>query len=433
MSPTLRRTLLWTAITAVVFAGAYWIWRTRAQSAATSTMAADMPGMDMPGMPGMNMGSDSSVVLTADQIRTFSVTFGEAAVRTMSNVVRAAGTVVVDETGMVQVAARVGGFVEKLHVNVTGQSVRRGQPLLELYSPELLAAQQELLLAADLQRRILGSNVPGVPVETVDLVSAAKQRFNLWDISEEQVEEILRTGRTRRTMTLFAPASGVVTERSVVQGQAIQAGDMLYAIADFSRVWVEAQLRGVDAANVRVGTRAEIDITGLTGRSFSGRVEYVYPTVEQDARTVRARIVVANGAGTLKPGMYATVLLTSSAREALTVPASSVIRTGERNFLFIDLGGGRLRPQDVQIGVTSGDDTEILSGIEAGQRVVTSAQYLLNSESNLGEVMRSMIGMGGATQASGGAMEGMDMTGIATPKESGATRAPDSVPPRQRR
>lgn len=375
------------------------------QRAGTDGMQG-MQGMQgMEGMAGMSMGADGSIALTADQLRTFGVTFGDAEMRTMTNAVRAAGNVMIDESRIVQVAPRVGGFVERLYVKVTGQPVRRGQALLELYSPELLAAQQELLLAAGLQRSIGQSAVPGIPDNTTDLVAAAKRRSQLWDVSDAQVNEILRTGRTRRTMTLYVPASGVVTERTVVQGQSVVPGEKLMTIADLSRVWVEADLRGADAASVRAGTTADIEITGLASRSFAGRVEYVYPTLETDARTTRARIAVANAGGLLKPGMYATVRLSTPSRTALTVPTSAVVRTGERAFVFVDLGGGKLKSQDVELGASAGDYTEVLAGVEPGQRVVTSAQFLLDSESNLGEVMKGMMGMGGGM----GDMPGMDM------------------------
>lgn len=413
MTRATRVRLMWAASAVIAAASAFWFWRerTRTPKPSQSSGMAGMKSMSaMEGMAGMSMGADGSVTLTADQLFTFGVTFGEADMRTMTTMVRAVGNVMVDETRVVQVAPRVGGFVERLYVNVTGQSVRLGQPLLELYSPELLAAQQELLLAAGLQRNIGKSAVPGIPDNITDLVAAARRRFQLWDVSDAQVDEILRTGRTRRTMTLYAPASGVVTERAIVQGQSIMVGEKLFTIADLSRVWVEADLRGTDAASVRVGTAADIEITGLASRSFTGRVEYVYPTLETDTRTTRARIAVANAGGRLKPGMYATVRLSTPSRTALTVPTSAVVRTGERAFVFVDLGGGQLTSQDVELGATAGDYTEVLAGVEPGQRVVTSAQFLLDSESNLGDVMKGMMSMGGGM----GDTKGMDMKGMDT-------------------
>ncbi|MGH7719821.1 MAG: efflux RND transporter periplasmic adaptor subunit [Gemmatimonadaceae bacterium] len=390
----------------------------------------------MSGMSDMSMGDDGSVTLAADQIRTFGVTFGTVAMRTLENNVRTVGVVALDETRVVQVASKIGGFVELLYADFTGQPVRSGQPLLELYSPDFLSGQQELLLAAQLEESLGRSGIPGVPSNATNLVAAAKRRFALWDVSEAQVDEVLRTGRTRRTMTMYAPASGIVTEKRVVRGQSVMPGEQLYTIADLSRVWVETQLREVDMASVRVGSEADIEFAGFPGRPFKGRVEYVYPTVEREARTVRARVVVTNTDGLVKPGMYATVRLSTPARMALTVPTSAVVRTGERTLVFVDMGEGQLMPHEVELGRAGGDYTEVLAGVELGQRAVTSAQFLIDSESNLAEVMRSMIGsgMGGDTSD----MAGMEMGG-AEMKDKGADMRgmpgmkPSSPPARPRR
>ena len=346
----------------------------------------------MSGMAGMNMTSGGAVTLTADQIRQFGITFGSVEVRPLTSETRTTGVVTVDETAVTQVAPKFGGFVERLYVNFTGQPVQRGDPLLDIYSPELVAAQQELLLAGQLERQIGRTAVPGVPSGTTDLVDAARRRLRLWDISEAQVNDVLRTGQARRTLTLYAPSSGVVVDKKVVEGQSIQAGEHLYTIANLSGVWVEIALREVDAAAIRPGTGADIELAGLPGRPFKGRVAYIYPTLDSASRAVRARVVVSNTNGALKPGMYATVRLATPSRSALTVPNTAVLRTGDRNVVFVDMGQGQLMPTDVELGRTAGDYTEVLAGLEPGQRVVTSAQFLLDSESNLGEVMRAMMG-----------------------------------------
>jgi Cu(I)/Ag(I) efflux system membrane fusion protein len=369
----------------------------------------------MAGMPGMAMSSDGSVLLSADQIREFGITFGTVEARTLTTEVRTAGTVAADETRIAQVTPKFGGFVERLHVDFTGQSVRRGQPLLEIYSPELVAAQQELLVAARLQRTVGESSVPGVPAPATDLVAAARQRLRLWDVSDAQIDQVLRSGRVRRTVTLFSPASGVVVEKPVVRGQAVQAGQALYTIADLSRVWVLAELREADAGAVREGSSATVELAAFPGRPLAGTISYVQPVLQPEARTLAARISLPNPDGRIKPGMYATVRLSAPARTALTVPASALVRTGERTLVFVDLGGGRLAPQDVETGRIAGEHAEVLSGLEPGQRVVTSAQFLLDSESNLAETMRGMIGMGAdamqGMEMPAGEMEGMDMPG----------------------
>lgn len=400
--------------------------RDRQSSVSSTPSARGMEGMA--GMAGMSVTEAGSMQLTTEQIQQFGITFGMAQIRPLTVETRTTGVVTFDETRIVQVAPKVSGFAEHLYVNYTGQPVRRGQPLLEIYSPELVAAQQELLLAGQLQRDIGRSAVPGVPGNSTDLVTAAKRRLQLWDISEGQINQILRTGQVRRTLTLFSPNSGVVVEKKVLQGQSIMSGEMLYTIADLSDVWVDVQLREADAASVAPGSAADIEVAGLPGRTFAGRVNYVYPTLDSVSRSVRAKVVVGNPGGILKPGMYATVRLATPNRSALTVPSSAVLRTGERNVVFVDMGNGELMPRDVEIGRTAGDYTELLSGIQSGQRVVTSAQFLLDSESNLGEVMKAMMGQMSSGDMS--KMQGMKET-PATPQmnDKGAdTRGMQNMP-----
>ena len=364
----------------------------RSQKSAPSSNTNRGVAQGKSNMAGMNMTSGAAVTLTADQIRQFGVTFGSVEVRPLTTETRATGVVTVDETAVTQVAPKFGGFVERLYVNSTGQQVQRGDALLDVYSAELVAAQQELLLAGQLQRQIGRSAVPGVPGSTTDLVEAARRRLKLWDVSDAQIDEVLRTGQARRTLTLYAPSSGIVVDKRVIEGQSIQPGDHLYTIANLSGVWVEVALREVDAAAIRSGTGADIELASLPGRPFKGRVAYIYPMLDSVSRAVRARVVVSNTNGMLKPGMYATVRLATPSRSALTVPTTAVLRTGDRNVVFVDMGRGQLMPSDVELGRTAGDYTEVVSGLEPGQRVVTSAQFLLDSESNLGEVMRAMMG-----------------------------------------
>jgi Cu(I)/Ag(I) efflux system membrane fusion protein len=399
------------------------IGRGRGRETAAPSQGSGTSGMQgtagMEGMDGMQMTSGGSAQLTAGQIRQFGVTFGSVEERTLEDAVRAVGIVAIDETRLEQVAPRFGGYVERLYVEATGALVRRGQPLMAVYSPELYAAQQELLAARGLQRASTDEGtIPGVPASTVDLVAAARLRLTLAGMSDAQVDRVLRTSTPQRTVTLFAPTSGVVLQKNVVQGQAIQPGQMLYTIADLARVWVEAELRGADAAAVRVGSPTDIAVEGLAGRTFKGQVEYVYPTVDTAARTVRARVVVANGTGLLKPGMFATMRLTTPVRRALTVPADAVVRTGERAVVFVDMGGGTLLPHEVELGRAAGDYVEVLAGLEPGQRVVTSAQYLVDAESNLAEVMRAMMGQMGSADMGNMDMPGMDTGGM--PSDRGA-------------
>ena len=439
MSPPIqgvRRRLAIAGAAVLITAGAIWgIAVSRRRSDSTNKARGTTVEMQgMAGMAGTSGPGAGKVVLTTAQLRQFGVTFGTVEVRPLSTEVRTTGVVTADETTIAQVAPKFGGFVERLHVNFTGQPVRRGQPLLEIYSPELVAAQQELLVASDLQRDIGHSAVPGVPEGSTNLVEAAKRRLRLWDISEGQIDEVLKTGRARRTLTLYAPVSGVVTEKKVVRGQSVMPGEQLYTIADLSDVWVDIELREGDVGAARVGSFADLEFVGLPGRTVKGRVEYVYPSLQPEARTVRARVAVANTDGLLKPGMYATARLATPTRSALTVPNAAVLRTGDRNVAFVDMGGGELMPHEVEVGRTTDEYTEVLAGLEPGQRVVTSAQFLLDSESNLGEVMKAMMSQMSSGDL-GKAQEMKDMPGMSMPgmTDKGAKVRPTQAAPTPRR
>lgn len=404
-SSTRRRT--WVALAVLLLIGAAVIVAALLRGT-TAVPVAGGPGArttdSMSGMAGMDMRGDGAIRLTADQLDEFGITFGSVEMRPLAASVRAAGIVTIDETRLAQVTPRVGGYVERLFVDVTGQPVRSGQPLYALYSAELVAAQEELLLAARLQRDGQTAPVPGVPGGTLDLLESAKRRLRLWDVSAKQIEEILREGEVRRTLTFVSPVGGLVIEKAVQQGQAVEAGGSLYTIADLSQVWVEVELREADAAIAAKGVPATVELSAYPGQPIEGRVEYVYPTLQPETRTLKVRIALPNPDGRLKPGMYAAVRLAGPERRALTVPSDAVVRTGERALVFVDVGGGRLQPVEIEPGRVAGELTEVLAGLEPGQRVVTSAQYLLESESNLGEAMKAMMGQTGQA-----GMPGMEM------------------------
>jgi Cu(I)/Ag(I) efflux system membrane fusion protein len=352
-----------------------------------------MQGMEgMSGMEGMaGMGNDGSVRLTPDQIGTFGITFGSAEVRSLSREIRAVGIVEMDETRVAHVSPKFGGWAERLDVAFTGESVRAGQSLLEVYAPELIAAQEELLIARRMLDSAMGSNLQAAGGSAEEIYAAARRRLEYLDVSPSELDEILTSGEARRTLTVYAPASGIVTEKNIVLGQSFEPGQNLYVIADLSRVWVTAEIFEADFSLLREGLSTEVTVAGLPGRSFSGPIEYVYPTIGEQTRSLRARISLSNPRGELKPGMYATVGLTVSMGDALTVPASAVLYTGERAVTFVDMGDGSLTPQEVEVGMTGEDLIQVVSGLEPGQRVVTSAQFLLDSESNLAEVIRAMM------------------------------------------
>lgn len=380
--------------------------------AAKTAQAAEMDGMDMGGMDMGGMSMDGSIKLTGDEISTFGITFGSAEVRPLSSRIRTVGMVQFDETRMAYVSPKFGGWVERLYVDFTGKPVRKGQPLLEVYSPELVSAQEELLLAARMAESVGQSQVANVAGGARDLLESARRRLLYWDISDAQIRRLLETGEVRKTLTIYSPVSGIVMQKDVFDGQAFPSGKTLYRIADLSEVWVNAEVFEADAGLIREGMPAEITFQALPGQRFSGTIEYVYPTLEDRTRSMRARIAMANPGGTIKPGMYATVRFASDLGEVLTVPASAVLYSGERAVAFVDMGRGELMPHELELGARGEEYVEVLEGVEPGQRVVTSAQFLLDSESNLAEVMKAMMAQMNMSDMGGMEMDGMDMDGM---------------------
>lgn len=389
--------------------------------AAPQDSGSSMQGMD--DMGGMDMGGmsmDGTIRLTANEIGTFGITFGTADVRPLERTIRAVGLIEFDETRMAYVSPKFGGWAEKLYVDFTGQRVQAGQPLVDAYSPELVTAQEELLLAASLADSVGSSGVESVAGGARELLESARRRLRYWDISDEQIERLIQTGQVRKTLTLYAPVSGIVMEKDVFEGQAFQPGHNLYMISDLSRVWVNAEVFEADAAAVHEGMPAEITVAALPGQTLSGRIEYVYPTLEDRTRSMRARISIPNPSGRLKPGMYATVTFSAELGRVLAVPLPAVLYSGERAVAFVDMGDGEIIPHELRLGARGREYVEVLEGLEPGQRVVTSAQFLLDSESNLAEVMKAMMaqmnmsdmgsmeGMEGMEGMDKGGMEGMD-------------------------
>jgi len=370
-------------------------------------------GQDAEGMEGhdhaaMTAGSEQKpVVLSSEDARRIGVTFATVERRRLDLAVQALGTVAYDETGLATVNPKVDGWVEELFVDFTGAPVRKGQPLMSVYSPKLVSAQEELVLAARLLREAgrgrASDNARG-------LLESARRRLAYWDIPEEDVRRIEDTGEMTKTLTLRAPASGVVVEKNVVEGDRIGPGMSVFRIADLSRVWVEADVFEKDLALVREGQSATVSFEAFPGTTFAARVTYVYPTVSMDSRTGRIRLELPNPDQALKPGMYARIALDVPATEAtLVVPRSAVLTTGERSLAFVRAEDGALVPREVTPGRTVGRDVEILAGLEPGDRIVSSAAFLVDAESNLGALTAGMDEMEGMDGTDGtGGMQGMD-------------------------
>jgi Cu(I)/Ag(I) efflux system membrane fusion protein len=341
----------------------------------------------------MAAGSDElqPVRLDEESARRIGVTYATATTRAFTRTISTVGNVTFDETRLVNVNPKIEGWVEKLYVDFTGAPVRKGQPLLAVYSPMLVAAQEELILARRLADEAASGGGERATANARDLLESARRRLSYWDIPEAQIREIEESGTPRKTLVLNAPANGIVVEKMVVEGARIMPGMDVYRIADLSRVWVEGEVFEKDLSLVQLGQEAKVSFEAYPGDVFTGRITYVYPTVSVESRTGRIRIELANADQRLRPGMYARVELESApGREALMIPRSAVHFTGERSLVFVRGADGVLNHREVTTGLVADGYIEVLAGLAEGDVVVSSANFLIDAEANMGSSMSGM-------------------------------------------
>lgn len=345
------------------------------------------------------------VMVSAEAAHRIGVTFAPVVLGPLRREIRTVAQVTYDETRMKSISPKIDGWVEQLYVNSMGQTVSAGQALLTIYSPVLVSAQEELLLASRLSQSLSGASSEARAGAT-DLEAAARRRLAYWDISNAEIDRLKRTGQVRKTLTLHSPVSGVVIEKNVLGGQRIMSGVTLYKIADLSTVWVEGEVFERDLPAVRLGAIVNAELDALPGERRSGRITYVSPTLNAETRTGRIRVALQNPGLRLKPGMYATIRIQGATVSAVSVPRSAVLSTGERNLVFVRRSDGMLEPRNVTIGESTEDRTRIITGVSVGETVVASATFLVDAESNL---RSSLGGMGD--------MPGMDISKPAPRKE----------------
>jgi multidrug efflux pump subunit AcrA (membrane-fusion protein) len=325
----------------------------------------------------------ASLTLPPDRQRAIGVASGTVERRELVKTIRAAGRVAFDERRLHQVHAKFEGWVESLPVDYTGRPVRKGEPLLSIYSPELLATQQEYLLAARAKRELSSSGNAAVARGGADLYESARQRLLLWDIPPAEIARLDRTGQPRKALTLVSPVTGVVTAKNVVRGARVMPAESLFEIADLSWLWVLADVYEAEAAFVRVGQTGRMTLSYLPGREWTGKVTFIAPVVQPETRTVSVRLEFANPDGVLKPDMFAEVVLERSLGSVVAVPEAAVLSTGTRSIVFVVKEDGAFEPREVQVGTKTDGYWEIASGLEPGAKVVTQANFLIDSESRL--------------------------------------------------
>ena len=345
----------------------------------SQTPRKDSMGMDM--VP-VYEGEEEAQTITVDPatvqkmgVRTAVVTKGP-----LRRVIRTVGTIDYNETALADVTTKFRGWIEKLYVDSTGKQVHKGEPLFDIYSPDLYNAQSEYVLAL---------NQGG----TGGLKTSARQKLKLFDVSEDQIAQLEKTRQPQRALRVDAPIDGIVVEKNAVQGQMVEAGMRLYRLADLGIVWVQSQIYEQDLALLKLGQEAEVSLSYLPDRKFRGRITYIYPTVDEKTRTARVRMEFHNPGLFLKPGMFATVEVHAELEpDALLIPDTAVLRSGDKNTVFVALENGKFEPRLVTLGPRGDNDQyEILSGLKEGERVVTSGQFLLDSESQLREAIQKML------------------------------------------
>ncbi|MBI5905707.1 MAG: efflux RND transporter periplasmic adaptor subunit [Deltaproteobacteria bacterium] len=334
----------------------------------------------------------AAVQVGMERVRVSGIQTVAAAREAISHPVRAVGVVVADETRVRRVQAKIEGWIEKLHTNFTGQLVTKGEPLLEIYSPDLVAAQREYLLSRTGADRMKESPYGDAREMSSGLAQAARTRLKLFDVPDGFIEELERTGNVRRTVTLNAPVSGHVTGKEIFEGSRVMPGMDLLTVTDLSRVWIDADLYEYEAQSVRVGQSALLETAADPGTKRKGRVAFIYPTFSPETRTLKVRFEFPNPGLRLKPQMYANVSLDLHSVTGVVIPDSALIETGVRQIAFVDLGDGNFEPREVKVGVRGNGKAQVLSGVKAGEKVAVGANFLLDSESKLRAALTKMTG-----------------------------------------
>lgn len=381
----------------------------RALSNAASAPAGDMHSTQPPPAGASSTEPDLvPVTLTPQRMQSIGVKTGPVEYKVVHDEIRTTGDVEADERRLSEVQVRFAGWIQKVFVDSTFQAVRKGQPLLTIYSQELVATENEYLLAKQNREFLAQSTVPGVASGANNLLSSATERLKQWMIPDREIQELEQTGKVKREMEVDSPASGLITERVALPNMYVQPGTKLYSVADLSTVWVYAQVFQNDLGRIKMGDSAEVTVDSYPGRIFSGRVSFIWPQLDQTTRTAKVRLEIPNPELKLSLGMFVNVKLAVPLGRQLAVPISGVFQSGTRQIAFVDRGSGYFEPREIEIGARADDDVVVTKGLRAGERIVTSANFLIDSESQLQAAMGSFappppgVGAASAMNASQG-------------------------------
>ena len=357
------------------------------EEASQEGMAAQDPSMPM--SPSRN----GSIVIDPVTIQNIGVQTAPVLERPLTRSIRTVGHLDYNEELLSRINIKYPGWIERLYVNETGQQVSMGDPLLDIYSPELVAAQEEYLLAYQNQKNLEDSEFETISKGAKSLLDASRRRLLYWDVTEAQIQALEERGAITRTLTIYAPSKGIVVERMAEMGMRVTPGTDMYRMADLSSIWVFAHVYDADAPWLSPGLTAEMELPYNPGKVYRGTIDYIYPYLDRASRDIKIRLVFPNRDLKLKPQMYANIRLSArSERPVLVIPGDAVIRSGERNVVFVALDGGKFEPREVTLGMEGRDGyVQAMSGVSAGEQVVTSAQFLIDSESRLQEAIQKML------------------------------------------
>jgi Cu(I)/Ag(I) efflux system membrane fusion protein len=331
-----------------------------------------------------------TVQITPEKQQLIGVKIGTVEMKPLEKVIRTVGRVDYDEKRIVTVSPKIGGWIEDLYVDFTGRYVRQGEPLLTIYSPELVSTQEEYLIALRAKRDLVKSPFPEVAGSGISLAESAKRRLKLWDITDDQIRILEETGQAKKTLTLYSPFSGFVLEKAAYNGMNVMPGMALFKLVDLSVVWLYADIYEYELPFIRLGQEASIQISYIPGEIFRGKAIYIYPSLNPETRTAKVRFEIPNSHERLKPEMYANVEIKVRLGQKLAVPEGAIIDTGLRQMAIVDKGSGYFEPREVKVGAKVDNYYEVIKGLKAGERVITSANFLIDSESKLKEAMGGM-------------------------------------------
>ena len=335
------------------------------------------------------------VTIPIERLQMIGVKYQPVVRRPLEKLIRTVGRVAVDERKLAKVTIKFHGWIEELFVSALGDHVKRGQQLFTIYSPDLVASQEEYLLALQGQKQLGASEFPEVARGSRDLLEATKRRFQLWDITEDHLRELEQTGKVMKALPIHSPITGTVIRKEALAGAHVDPGEELYTIADLSHLWVLADIYEYELSFVKIGQQAAVKLSYDPGTVLKGKVGFIYPTLDPKTRTAKVRFELDNRDEKLKPDLYANVEFRVELGKRLAIPQEAIIESGQKQVVFLHLGEGRLEPRVIKTGVKTGEWSEVLEGLKEGEHIVTSANFLIDSESRLKSVVEGMGGMPG--------------------------------------